>query len=151
MRQKHKKAYQSISYLPQNSINNLYRVSVYSSLFQSGSKESEKLVESYDAEFKQRFAKNFLDILILRLIQREPMWGYKIIKEIEEHSKVKIGHGALYPLLNSLETRGYVASKEEVHGKRVRKVYKITSEGTHLINSYYKFLIEQTQTLNLKE
>ena len=109
------------------------------------------MVESYGAEFKQRFAKSFLDMFILRLIQKESMWGYKIIKEIEEHFKVKIGHGALYPLLNSLETRGYLASKEEVHGKRVRNVYEITPKGTHLINAYYEILIEQTQTLNLKD
>ncbi len=76
------------------------------------------------------------------------MWGYKIIKEIEERFSVRIGHGALYPLLNALETRGYVASKEEIHGKRVRKVYTITLKGTHLINSYYDFLREQTPTSN---
>ena len=113
--------------------------------------ESGKLVDSFDVKFKHRFAKSFLDILILRLIQKESMWGYRIIKRIEEHFRIKIGHGALYPLLNSLESNGYLASKEEVHGKRVRKVYEITQKGTQLINSYYEFLREQLQTLNLRE
>ena len=79
------------------------------------------------------------------------MWGYKLIKKIEEYSTVKIGHGVLYPLLNSLETNGLIASKEEAHGKRTRKVYKITLKGTQLMDSYYEFLAEQTQASSPKD
>ena len=107
------------------------------------------LIESFTKEFRQRFAKDFLDILVLRLIQKEPMWGYKIIKEIEKLFEFKIRHGALYPLLSSLELNGFLTSKQEVHGRRVRKVYEITPKGTQLINSYYDLLREQLQTLNI--
>lgn len=99
----------------------------------------------------QRITRNFLDILILRLIQAEPMWGYKILKKTKRLFGVKIRHGALYPLLNTLETEGYARSKKITKGGRVRKVYKITPKGTALVNAYNEVLSKQLQKLDLKE
>jgi len=107
------------------------------------------LNKAHAKEFKQRFAKDFLDILVLRLIQTESMWGYKIIKEIEKLFEIKLRHGALYPLLNSLQANGFLISKQDVYGRRLRKVYEITPKGTQLIDSYYDFLREQLQKLNI--
>jgi DNA-binding PadR family transcriptional regulator len=56
------------------------------------------------------------------------MWGYKIIKKTERLFGIKIRHGALYPLLNSMESKGYVRSKKTTKRGRVRKVYEITSK-----------------------
>jgi DNA-binding PadR family transcriptional regulator len=113
--------------------------------------ESGMLTETHVKNFGERFAKDFLDVLVLRLIQREPMWGYKIIKKVETLFNVKLRHGALYPLLNALEANGFLTSKEEVRGRRVRKVYEITPKGTQLVESYYDFLREQLQMLNIRE
>ena len=107
--------------------------------------------EHFRKQIVQRMSRNFLDILILRLIREEPMWGYKIIKKIERRFGVKIRHGALYPLLNSLEAKGYVRSKKSTKGGRVRKVYEITSKGIQLVDAYYDFLKEQLQKLDIKE
>jgi len=112
--------------------------------------ESETLTDLAVKEFRQRFAKDFLDILVLRLIQAEPMWGYKIIRKVEKIFEIKIRHGALYPLLNSLEMNGLLKSKQEVRGRRARKVYEITPKGMQLLDSYHDFLREQLQTLNIK-
>ena len=73
------------------------------------------------------------------------MWGYKIKKEIENTYGIKIRHGALYPLLNMLENSGYLRSKQEKHGGRIRKVYEITSKGIQYVDAYYNFLKEQLQ------
>ena len=99
----------------------------------------------------QRITRNFLDILILRLIQTEPMWGYKILKKTKRLFGVKIRHGALYPLLNSLEVEGYVRSEKTTKSGRVRKVYRITPKGTQLVNAYNEVLSKQLQKLDLKE
>lgn len=112
--------------------------------------ESETLTNLAIKEFRQRFAKDFLDILVLRLVQTEPMWGYKIIRKVEKLFEIKIRHGALYPLLNSLEVNGLLKSKKEVRGRRVRKVYEITRKGIQLVDSYHDFLREQLQMLNIK-
>jgi len=109
------------------------------------------LTETYVKEFGERFAKDFLDILLLRLIHMEPMWGYKIIKKVETLFNVKLRHGALYPLLNALEADGFLTSKKEIRGRRMRKVYEITPKGTQLVESYHNFLREQLQMLNIRD
>ena len=107
--------------------------------------------QGFRKQIVQRITRNFLDILILRLIQTEPMWGYKIIKKTERLFGTRIRHGALYPLLNYLEAKGYVRSIKSTKGGRVRKVYEITSKGMQLVDAYYDFLREQLQKLDIKE
>ncbi len=91
--------------------------------------------------------RNFLDIMVLRLVQAESMWGYKIIKHVEEEYGVRIRHGALYPLLNKLEKKGFLKSKQEARGGRVRKVYEITSKGIQLVDAYIDFLHNHSEKI----
>jgi PadR family transcriptional regulator PadR len=109
------------------------------------------LTEDPQKQIVQRITRNFLDILILRLIQAEPMWGYKIIKKTERLFGIKIRHGALYPLLNSLEADSYVKSNKTTKGGRIRKVYEITPKGTQLVDAYNSFLKQQLEGLDIKE
>ena len=99
----------------------------------------------------QRVTRNFLDILILRLIQIEPMWGYKILKKTQRLFGITIRHGALYPLLNKLEKDGYVRSQKIGNRGRIRKVYDITTKGTQLVDAYYNFLKEQLSKMDIEE
>ncbi|MCD6242214.1 PadR family transcriptional regulator [Candidatus Bathyarchaeota archaeon] len=101
--------------------------------------------ETLKERIVQRIVRNLLDIIILQMISNQPMWGYKIKKEIENTYGIKIRHGALYPLLNMLENSGYLRSKQEKHGGRIRKVYEITSKGIQYVDAYYNFLKEQLQ------
>ncbi len=78
------------------------------------------------------------------------MWGYKIIKQTQERLGVKLRHGAVYPLLNSLEARGFLRSRKEVKGRRVRKIYKITSKGIQLTEAYCNYLREQLQKQDIE-
>mgnify|MGYP005621230671 CR=1 FL=1 len=64
---------------------------------------------------------------------------------------MKIRHGALYPLLNSLEAEGYARSKKITKEGRVRKVYTITPKGKQLVKAYHQFLKEQLEGLDIKE
>jgi DNA-binding PadR family transcriptional regulator len=73
------------------------------------------------------------------------MWGYKIKKQVETKYEVKLRHGALYPLLNTLEQKGFLKSQQQRQGGRTRKVYTIRSEGTRYLEAYYSFLKEQLQ------
>ena len=109
------------------------------------------MTEESKKRFVQRITRNFLDILILRLIQAEPMWGYKIIKKSKMLFDIKLRHGALYPLLNSLEAEGYARSEKITKEGRVRKVYKITPKGIQLVDAYHDFLKEQLEGLDIKE
>lgn len=71
-------------------------------------------------------------ILILKLINKKPMYGYEMIKEMEEKSNgvFKLKEGTLYPILHTLEAKGLVeAYWDESAGNRPRKYYRIMDEG----------------------
>jgi len=106
-------------------------------------KQNEKPLEDSMGEMKKRFVKNFLDLILLQLIKTKPMWGYKIIKSTEQHFGVKLRHGALYPMLNAMETAGFLRSERALVKGRMRKIYEITPKGKQLIDSYHSFLEEQ--------
>jgi PadR family transcriptional regulator PadR len=103
------------------------------------------LNEIFVKDMKRRFVKSFLDLLILKLIQNEPTWGYKILKKTENLYQIKLRHGALYPLLNTLEANGFIKSKQELQKGRIRKVYQITPKGAQLIKTYQNFIKQQLQ------
>lgn len=109
------------------------------------------MTEDPKKQIVQRITRNFLDILVLRLIQAEPMWGYKIIKKTKKLFGIKLRHGALYPLLNNLEKDGYTKSEKTTIRGRVRKVYNITPKGTQLVDAYYDFLKDQLKKMDIKE
>src|SRR3989337_2744649 len=102
--------------------------------------------EAYREEIVQRITKNLLDIQLLRLVQQQPLWGYKIKKQVETDFHIKLRHGALYPMLNSMERRGFLTSQKQQQGGRARKVYTITKNGRKLLQAYYKILREQLET-----
>jgi len=105
--------------------------------------ENQESVEVFTHQIKRRFVKSFLDILILRSVEAEPTWGYNIIKETEATYKVKLRHGALYPMLNKLEAKGLVKSRKELQKGRARKIYEITVKGKQTLHAYYDSLKEQ--------
>ena len=96
--------------------------------------------ETYKKQIVQHIIRNLLDIQLLRIIQAEPTWGYKIKKQVETDFQIKIRHGALYPTLNSLEEKGFVESKKQQKDGRARKVYTITSDGQTYLRTYYSIL-----------
>ena len=107
------------------------------------------MAETYRKEIVQRIIKKLLDIQLLRMVQAQPLWGYKIKKEVETNFHIKLRHGALYPLLNSLEQRGFLKSQKQTKGGRTRKVYTMTKNGEIYIQSYYDILKEQIEGVDL--
>jgi DNA-binding PadR family transcriptional regulator len=108
------------------------------------------LTETFKKELVQRITRNLLDIQISRLIQTQPMWGYKIKKVVEALYGVKLRHGALYPLLNDLERKGFLTSEKQKQGGRTRKVYTLTRKGKRYLEAYTGILKEQIEGLDLQ-
>jgi len=98
--------------------------------------------EDLKKEIVQHITKNLLDIQILTLINKEPVWGYKIKKQIETFSGLKIRHGALYPLLKKLEDKGLIKSQKQQQGKRTRKIYTITERGEQYLKIFFNVINE---------
>lgn len=59
---------------------------------------------------------------------REPIFGLGMAEELARHG-YRISPGTLYPLLHSLEEKGYLRSTERRDGKSLRKIYRATARG----------------------
>lgn len=81
---------------------------------------------------KKELTKGSSAMLVLSVIEKEDMYGYQIIKEIQLRSDnaFTFKEGTLYPILHNFESDGYVKSYwlESENGRK-RKYYKITKKG----------------------
>jgi len=72
------------------------------------------------------------DMLLLKLLAHDDMYGYQIIEELarRSHDVFAMKAGTLYPLLHQMEGKGLLKSYESTasSGKQ-RKYYQITDEG----------------------
>lgn len=74
-----------------------------------------------------------LDLILLSVLEREPLYGFRIIQE----AKVRSGgyfdfkEGSLYPALHRLEQSGLLISEERETGRngKPRKYYLLTERG----------------------
>ncbi len=101
--------------------------------------------ETYKKQIVQHIIRNLLDIQLLRIINTEPTWGYKIKKQVETDFNIKIRHGALYPTLNELELKGFVKSEKQQKEGRARKVYTITEDGKIYLQTYFSIIKNQLE------
>jgi len=85
-------------------------------------------------EAQTKLMKGLLDLVVLQLLSQQPMHGYQIITRIRKSFGVYFGPSTIYPLLEALEKKEYVASDWNVETDRPRKVYRLTTEGQSLLS-----------------
>lgn len=71
--------------------------------------------------------RTFLKYIVLKIIKDKPTHGYEIIKTVELRSNGRWtpSAGSIYPILEGLESKGFIQSEEIER----RKVYAITPKG----------------------
>jgi len=84
-------------------------------------------------EVQVKLMKGLLDLIVLQFLNTKPMHGYQIITRIRKSFGVYFGPSTIYPLLNTLEKKGYVKSEWDMSNERPRKVYTLTTEGKGLL------------------
>ena len=70
--------------------------------------------------------------LLLCLLSKQPMYGYQIVKELEERSQgyFRFKEGTLYPALHRLEKAGLLEGRQEqLPNGHERRYYYITAKG----------------------
>ena len=72
-------------------------------------------------------------MLLLRLLETKDMYGYEMIEALRNKSNnvFELKAGTLYPLLHSLESKGYVMSYEDASSGKKRRYYQLTEAGRH--------------------
>ena len=89
---------------------------------------------NFQKEVQTKLTKGLLDLIVLQLIDNQPMHGYQIITKIRRNYGVYFGPSTVYPLLVSLEKKGQVESKWNMKSQRPRKVYELTSRGKNVLD-----------------
>ena len=85
-------------------------------------------------EVSTKLTKGLLDMIILQFLNAEPMHGYQIISKIRKNFGIYFGPSTIYPLLGTLEKKGYIDSHWNMNFDRPRKVYSLTSSGQSILN-----------------
>jgi len=73
-----------------------------------------------------------LDLLILKVLELEPMHGWGITQRIQQISEdvLQVNQGSLYPALHRLEEQGWVSATWKVsENNRQAKYYDLTQRG----------------------
>jgi DNA-binding PadR family transcriptional regulator len=83
----------------------------------------------------QAFQRGLDRPLILWLISKGPMHGYEITKEVKRLTGRRLTPATLYPLLNRLETDGFLVSELIDKGKRQLRCYRLTERGHSLLTN----------------
>jgi PadR family transcriptional regulator PadR len=92
------------------------------------------MIDNHPKEIQTKLTKGLLDMIILQFLEQQPMHGYQVITKIRKSFGVYFGPSTIYPLLNSLEKKGYVKSQWNMDTERPRKVYSLTHEGEAALN-----------------
>jgi DNA-binding PadR family transcriptional regulator len=93
-------------------------------------------------ELRARFSRSFLDAVVLRMLIREPLWGYRMMTMLREDLGVTVGPPVIYPLLDSMEKDGLIEGRDAYAGKRRRKTYSPTQKGIEFLSCLGKILSE---------
>lgn len=101
--------------------------------------------------------KGTLRTIILKLLsENSRMYGYEITQRVKDltDDEIQLTEGALYPMLHKLEAEGAVTTELVNIGKRVRKYYKLTKEGSNeaeeKVSEFLRFMETMKVVLNHK-
>lgn len=101
---------------------------------------------------KTEVIKGTVDMLILRVLQREELHGWGIAKRIQQSSDdvLQINQGSLYPALYRLQERGWIKAHlgESTEGRSV-KIYRLTAVGRRQLESERATWEELSAAVNL--
>ena len=83
-------------------------------------------------ETNPNFMNGVPELLILRLLQQQEMYGYEIVQAIRSRSEavIVVGEGVVYPVLHGLERDGALKSRRKTVNGRSRIYYSVTRLGS---------------------
>ena len=79
-----------------------------------------------------QLVKGTVRLLILKLLETQPMYGYQMIQHLRDRSEgyFQLGEGALYPLLHEMEGAGFLRAEwRDQEGRPARRYYHLTAKG----------------------
>ncbi len=71
------------------------------------------------------------ELLLLRLLEQQEMYGYELVKRIRlvTGEAISLGEGVIYPVLHSLERNGALRARRKKVDGRTRVYYSLNAKG----------------------
>jgi PadR family transcriptional regulator, regulatory protein PadR len=89
----------------------------------------------------REFVSGFIRLHILHHAAKEPLVGFWMIEELRRHG-YEMSPGTIYPLLHSLQKKGYPSVEVKREGRRAWRQYSATKEGKKVLNAAKRKLRE---------
>ena len=88
------------------------------------------------AQSNPPFMSGVPELLLLRLLHQEEMYGYELVRSIRRATgeAISLGEGVIYPVLHSLEKNGSLKSRRKSVGGRTRVYYSLTRKGRNRLD-----------------
>lgn len=96
--------------------------------------ETEYRVNMKQENIDWDLSRGLIRLHILHHAAKKPVFGLWFIEELARHG-YKLSPGTLYPLLHSLERKGYLRSTTERSGKSARRIYRATPLGRKVLTA----------------
>ena len=83
------------------------------------------------AQSNPPFMSGVPELLLLRLLEQQEMYGYELVRLIKSVTEeaISLGEGVIYPALHGLERNGSLKSRRKAVGGRTRVYYSLTGKG----------------------
>ena len=83
------------------------------------------------AQSNPPFMSGVPELLLLRLLDQNEMYGYELVRSIRVATgeAISLGEGVIYPVLHGLERNGSLKSRRKAVSGRTRVYYCLTSKG----------------------
>ncbi len=101
--------------------------------------------------------KGTLQTIVMKVLKDHgQMYGYELTQKVRglSEGKILLTEGALYPTLHRLESEGWLNTETVMVGRRVRKYYSLTPQGsqytTGRVHEFIDFIRTMSQVLKLQ-
>lgn len=83
------------------------------------------------AQSNPPFMSGVPELLLLRLLDEQEMYGYELVRAIRRVTgeAITLGEGVIYPALHALERNGALKARRKAVGGRTRVYYSLTARG----------------------
>lgn len=90
------------------------------------------------------------ELLILRLLEAQEMYGYEIVQAIRARTNdvISLGEGVVYPTLHGLERDGALKSRRKLVNGRTRVYYTVTRRGEKHLAGLVRHWTHITEAVN---
>jgi len=108
------------------------------------------MIQTNDIE--ENLKRGILEMLILKMLSQEDMYGYQMISEMNKRGRglIDIKEGSLYGPLYRLIGKNYISENKVLVGKRRTRVYyHLEPLGTEYLNTMIDVYSKVTEGVNL--